>query len=54
MQEVIVIILFLAAAIYMGRKLYKRYDTGSGCASSGCDSCAPTKKDFKIPEHLKP
>ena len=47
------IILFLVAAIYMGKKLYKRYDTGGGCASSGCDSCAPVKKEFKLPDHLK-
>jgi len=53
MQEVAVIILFLVAAIYMGKKLYKRYDTGGGCASSGCDSCAPVKKEFKLPDHLK-
>jgi len=52
MQEGIVILLFVAAAIYMGRKLYKQYKAESGCAA-GCDSCAPPKKDFKLPGHLK-
>lgn len=53
MQEVIIAILFLAAAIYMGRKIFKQYKAESGCASAGCDSCAPVKKEVKLPGHFK-
>ena len=53
MQEVIIAILFLAAAIFMGRKIFKQYEAESGCASAGCDACAPTKKEIKLPGHLK-
>lgn len=52
MQEVIIIVLFLGAAFFMGRRLYKQYKAESGCAS-GCDACSPEKKEFKLPGHLK-
>lgn len=53
MQEVIIAILFIAAAFFMGRRLYRQYKAENGCAS-GCDSCTPpTKKEFKLPGHLK-
>ncbi len=52
MQEIIIAILFLGAAFFMGRKFYKQYKADSGCAT-GCDSCAPAKKEIKLPGHLK-
>ncbi len=52
MQELILIILVAAAIVYMGRRFYKQYKAEAGCAS-GCDSCAPSKKDFELPGHLK-
>ncbi|WP_176723322.1 FeoB-associated Cys-rich membrane protein [Roseivirga misakiensis] len=53
MQEILVVILFITAAIFMGRKIYMKYKAPSGCASAGCDACAPTKKSVKLPEHFK-
>ncbi|MFY0591586.1 hypothetical protein [Roseivirga sp.] len=53
MQEALVIVLFITAAIFMGRKVYMKYKAPSGCASSGCDACAPTEKAVKLPDHLK-
>ncbi len=55
MQEVILVILFLGALVYMGRNLWKQYKAESGCATSGCDACAPeeSKKAVKLPGHLK-
>ena len=52
MQEAIVIVLVVAAAAFMGRRIYKQYKAEAGCAS-GCDSCAPVKKEVKLPGHLK-
>ncbi|MHA7099414.1 FeoB-associated Cys-rich membrane protein [Roseivirga pacifica] len=54
MQEVILIIVFVAAIGFMARKFYRDYKSESGCASSGCNACSPTeKKDIKLPGHLK-
>ncbi|WP_268122641.1 FeoB-associated Cys-rich membrane protein [Roseivirga pacifica] len=54
MQEVILIIVFVAAIGFMVRKFYRDYKSESGCASSGCNACSPTeKKDIKLPGHLK-
>ena len=52
MQEIIVGILFLVAAAFMCRRLYKQYRAKSGCASAGCDACATDKK-VELPAHLK-
>ena len=52
MQELILVVLLVAAIAYMGRRIYRQYKAKSGCAS-GCDSCAPTTKEVKLPGHFK-
>jgi hypothetical protein len=37
-QQVIILILFLAAVAYLGYTIYKSFRVSSGCAS-GCGSC---------------
>lgn len=44
MQELIILVIFLAAAFYMGRMLYRSFAAKSGCAK-GCGSCGAI--DFK-------
>ena len=54
MQEVILIIIFVAALGFMARKFYRDYKAENGCASSGCKACSPSEqKDIKLPGHLK-
>lgn len=54
MQVAIVILLVVAAAWFMGRKIYKQYKVGTGCETVGCSACAPdAKKNFELPGHLK-
>ena len=43
-QELIILVIFLAAAFYMGRMLYRSFAAKSGCAK-GCGSCGAI--DFK-------
>ena len=43
-QELIILVVFLAAAFYMGRMLYRSFAAKSGCAK-GCGSCGAI--DFK-------
>jgi hypothetical protein len=43
-QELIIFIVFLVAAFYMARLLYKSFTAKSGCVK-GCGSCATI--DFK-------
>lgn len=39
MQEVLIIVLFLAALAYLGNMLYKQTKGDSGCSTNcGCDS----------------
>jgi len=52
MQEIIVGLLFLSAAIFMGRRIYKQYQAKSGCASAGCNACGTDKK-VELPAHFK-
>jgi len=52
MQELFVALLFLVAAAFMGRRIYKQYQGKSGCATSGCDACATDKK-VELPAHFK-
>ena len=52
MQEIIVVALFLLAAVFMGRRIFKQYQAKSGCASAGCDACATDKK-VELPAHFK-
>ena len=44
MQEIIVILIFVAALTYLGRLLYRNFTTDSGCPK-GCGSCNTI--DFK-------
>lgn len=54
MQVFIVIVLVTAAALFMGRKIYKQYKIGTGCETAGCNACATiSKNDFELPGHLK-
>lgn len=53
MQELILVVLLVAAIAYMGRRIYRQYKAKSGCASAGCDACAPTTKEVKLPGHFK-
>ncbi len=53
MQELLVAVLFLAAAAFMGRRIYLQYQAKSGCASAGCDACAPEEKKIELPAHFK-
>lgn len=43
-QELIILVIFLAAAFYMGRMIYRSFAAKSGCAK-GCGSCGAI--DFK-------
>jgi hypothetical protein len=43
-QELIILLIFLAAAFYMGRMVYRSFAAKSGCAK-GCGSCGAI--DFK-------
>ncbi|WP_237586594.1 FeoB-associated Cys-rich membrane protein [Pontibacter russatus] len=50
-QELIILVVFLAAAFYMGRMLYRSFAAKSGCAK-GCGSCGAI--DFrKIQQELE-
>ncbi|MHA6248553.1 FeoB-associated Cys-rich membrane protein [Pontibacter sp. CAU 1760] len=44
MQELIILLIFLAAAFYMARMVYRSFAAKSGCAK-GCGSCGTI--DFK-------
>jgi hypothetical protein len=44
MQEIIVILIFIAAAAYLGRLVYRNFTADSGCPK-GCGSCSTI--DFK-------
>ena len=49
-QQIIIVLLFLGAVVYLGYVIYKSFQTRSGC-SSGCGSCGV---DFnKIQKDLK-
>ncbi|GAB3542039.1 hypothetical protein GCM10027443_42220 [Pontibacter brevis] len=43
-QELIILVVFIAAAFYMGRLVYRSFAAKSGCAK-GCGSCSTI--DFK-------
>ncbi|MBC5994097.1 FeoB-associated Cys-rich membrane protein [Pontibacter cellulosilyticus] len=43
-QELIILLVFIAAALYMGRMLYRSFAAKSGCAKS-CGACSTI--DFK-------
>lgn len=47
MQEVIIIILFLGALVYLGNLLYKHIKGDAGCASNCCDSPVKNLKNIK-------
>ena len=50
-QEIIILLVFIAAALYMGRMLYSSFAAKSGCAKS-CVACSTI--DFKkIQEDLE-
>ncbi len=44
LQELIIFLIFMAAAIYMARMVYRSFSAKSGCAK-GCGSCGAI--DFK-------
>jgi hypothetical protein len=55
MEEIFIVLVFIAAVAFMGRTLYKQYTTDKGC-SVGCASCEVKEvkpKEFKLPDHLK-
>ncbi len=43
-QEILIFVIFIAAAFYIGRLLYKTFTAKSGCAKS-CGACSTI--DFK-------
>ena len=43
-QEIIVILIFIAALVYLGRLVYRSFTTDAGCPK-GCGSCSAV--DFK-------
>ncbi len=43
-QEIIVILIFIAALVYLGRLVYHSFTTDAGCPK-GCGSCSAV--DFK-------
>ncbi|MCJ8163814.1 FeoB-associated Cys-rich membrane protein [Pontibacter sp. E15-1] len=43
-QELIILLIFLVAALYMARMVYRSFSAKSGCAK-GCGSCGAI--DFK-------
>ncbi|MGV3589440.1 MAG: FeoB-associated Cys-rich membrane protein [Adhaeribacter sp.] len=50
-QQIIILLLFIAAAVYVGRLVYKSFTAKSGCAK-GCGACATI--DFnKIDKQIK-
>jgi hypothetical protein len=50
-QQIIIVILFLAAVVYLGRLVYKSFQAKSGCAT-GCGKCGVV--DFaKLEEQLR-
>ncbi len=44
LQELIIFLIFMAAALYMARMVYRSFSAKSGCAK-GCGSCGAI--DFK-------
>jgi hypothetical protein len=50
-QQIIIVALFLAAVVYLGRLIYKSFQAKSGCAT-GCGKCNAV--DFtKLEEELR-
>ena len=49
MQEILVIVLFAIALIYVGRIVIKNFRSKDGC-SSGCGKCGVDFSDIKIDE----
>jgi len=43
-QQVIILLIFIAALVYIGRMLYRNFAAKGGCAS-GCGACSTI--DFK-------
>lgn len=43
-QEIIVVLIFIAALVYLGRLVYRSFTTDAGCPK-GCGSCSAV--DFK-------
>ncbi len=51
LQEIFVILLFIAALVYLGRLVYHNFTSDSGCPK-GCGSCSTI--DFKkIEQEIK-
>ena len=44
LQEVVVLLVFITALVYLGRMVYRNFTTDSGCPK-GCGSCSTI--DFK-------
>ena len=51
MQELIIVLLFAGALIYLGNVIYRQTKKESGCASSCCDS--PVKNIKKVNREIK-
>ena len=50
-QEIIVILIFIAALVYLGRLVYRSFTTDAGCPK-GCGSCSAV--DFrKIEQQIR-
>jgi hypothetical protein len=39
-QEIVVLILFLAATYFIGRSIYKSWKAKDACTGAGCSKCA--------------
>ncbi|MCC9165411.1 FeoB-associated Cys-rich membrane protein [Pontibacter harenae] len=51
-QHILILIIFLAAAAYMGRMLYQSFSAKSGCAK-GCGGACSTIDFNKIQKELQ-
>jgi hypothetical protein len=52
MQEIIIGILFLGALFFIGRMLWRQYNSEDGCGD-GCHGCDTSEFDKKtLPNHL--
>ncbi|TXK51331.1 FeoB-associated Cys-rich membrane protein [Pontibacter qinzhouensis] len=53
MQELIILVLFLVAAAYVARLLYRSFSTKGGSCAKGCGSACSTIDFKKIQKELE-
>lgn len=52
-QEILILVIFLAAAVYVGRMLYRSFSLKGGGCSKGCGGACSTIDFKKIQQDLE-